>query len=77
MCSLCVQASLAFPHDNVRFNCCLCAGVVVFQRPRPSAEVLSDYSADVEAVLALVEKTTHLIRKEYMVHGVAPPSFVR
>jgi hypothetical protein len=47
------------------------AGIVVFERPRPATEVLTDWAADLESVLNLVEKTSHLIQKEYMVHGVA------
>ncbi len=47
------------------------SGIVVFERPRPATEVLSDWAADLETVLSLVEKTSHLIQNEYMVHGVA------
>ncbi len=46
------------------------AGVVVFERPRPATEVLTDWAGDLEQILGLVEKTTHLIQKEYMVHGI-------
>jgi hypothetical protein len=46
------------------------SGVVVFERPRPPTEVLSDWAADLEEVLGLVEKASHQIQKEYMVHGI-------
>jgi len=46
-------------------------GIVVFERPRPATEVLSDWGHDLEEVLTLIEKTSHLIQKEYMVHGIA------
>ncbi len=47
------------------------AGIVVFERPRPATEVLSDWATDLDQVLNIVEKTTHLIQKELMVHGLA------
>lgn len=46
------------------------AGIVVFERPRPASEVLSEWGSDLDTVLSLLEKTTHLIQKEYMVHAV-------
>jgi hypothetical protein len=42
------------------------SGIVVFGKPRPAADVLSEWSRDLETVLTLVETTTHLIHKEYM-----------
>ena len=54
------------PHTFPRAD----AGIYTFQRPRPAAEVLTDYAADVDTVLGLVERVSHLIAKEHMVHGV-------
>lgn len=41
------------------------AGIVNFQRPRRSNEVLDVWSADIGKMLSLVEKTSHLVSKEY------------
>ncbi|KAA0171409.1 hypothetical protein FNF27_06319 [Cafeteria roenbergensis] len=43
------------------------AGVVLFRRRQKPAQVLTSWGADLSRVLALVERTTHLIRKERMV----------
>jgi 26S proteasome regulatory subunit N5 len=45
------------------------AGVVSFERPRPAADIASTWAADVDTLLALVERTTHLIQREHMVHA--------
>jgi 26S proteasome regulatory subunit N5 len=52
---------------------------VVFQRPRPAEEVLSDWASDIDSVLGLVETTQHLIQKEYLVRGIggAPAAAAR
>jgi 26S proteasome regulatory subunit N5 len=47
------------------------AGVVNFSRPKPEAETLSEWAADISSCLGLIEKTTHLINKEVMVHKAA------
>lgn len=46
------------------------AGIVVFARPRPAEEVLSEWAADVDKVLSLTETTSHLIQREYLVRGI-------
>ena len=46
------------------------AGVVVFARPRPAAETLTDWGADVATVLGLLEKTQHLILKEALLRDM-------
>lgn len=43
------------------------AGVVVFRRRQKPGQVLTSWGADLSRVLSLVERTTHLIRKERMV----------
>lgn len=47
------------------------AGIISFRRREPPAEVLSRWGADLSRVLGLVERTTHLINKEIMVHTYA------
>lgn len=46
------------------------AGVITFAKPREAAQILSDWSADMDTVLTLVEKTAHMVQKEYMVKGM-------
>lgn len=46
------------------------AGVVSFARPKPAAEVLSDFTGDIDAVMGLLEKARHQIEKEIMVATV-------
>ena len=43
---------------------------VTFAKPRIAEEALSDWAADIAKLLTLVERTTHLISKEQMVHKV-------
>jgi 26S proteasome regulatory subunit N5 len=45
------------------------AGVVKFRKQRPAAQVLTEWGADLAKVLSLVDRTTHLIQKERMVHA--------
>eukprot|EP00048_Salpingoeca_helianthica_P015637 m.227751 g.227751 ORF g.227751 m.227751 type:complete len:442 (-) comp17310_c0_seq1:309-1634(-) len=47
------------------------AGVSVFQAPPRSAEVLSDWVANTNALMRLIDKATHVIAKETVVHGTA------
>ncbi|KAJ2350671.1 proteasome regulatory particle subunit [Coemansia sp. RSA 2618] len=47
------------------------AGVVSFARPRDGEEQLNVWASDVGKLLALVEKTTHLIAKEEIVNKIA------
>jgi len=46
------------------------AGVVVFVKAQDPNEVLNDWAGDVGDLLELLEKTTHLIHREIMVHNV-------
>ncbi|GMK57752.1 hypothetical protein CspeluHIS016_0405860 [Cutaneotrichosporon spelunceum] len=47
------------------------AGVVNFQRPRKTNETLNAWSTDISKMLSLVEKTSHLVSKEYAMHEAA------
>lgn len=47
------------------------AGIVSFQRPRRTNETLNEWSADIGKMLGLVEKTSHLVSKEYAMHEAA------
>lgn len=49
-------------------------GVVSFRKSETPNEILNKWSSDVDALLALVENTTHLIQREHMVHKVAAAS---
>lgn len=40
------------------------AGIVVFEKPRAATAVLTDWARDLDEVLTLIDKTTHLIGKE-------------
>ena len=42
------------------------AGIVVFERPRPATAVLTDWARDLDEVLSLIDKATHLISKEQL-----------
>ncbi|KAJ1502634.1 26S proteasome non-ATPase regulatory subunit 12, partial [Coelomomyces lativittatus] len=46
------------------------AQLVVFTKPKASEEVLNDWSTNIHGLLKLLEKTTHLITKEEMVHSI-------
>jgi len=43
-------------------------GTVSFQRPKEPNDILNDWSHSVNALMGLVNKATHLITKEEMVH---------
>eukprot|EP01138_Halocafeteria_seosinensis_P009037 gb/GECG01009236.1/.p1 GENE.gb/GECG01009236.1/~~gb/GECG01009236.1/.p1 ORF type:complete len:486 (+),score=69.75 gb/GECG01009236.1/:1-1458(+) len=47
------------------------SSIVSFERPKPSTEILSEWSGDVSRLLHLVERTSHLIHRENMVHGIS------
>lgn len=47
------------------------AGLVVFGKPRDAEDQLNGWASDVSKLLGLVEKTTHLIAKEEIVHKIA------
>jgi len=44
------------------------AGIVVFRPPKDSSDTLNDWSRDISELMGLLNKTTHLITKEQMVH---------
>lgn len=44
------------------------AGIVDFRKKRNVNDVLNAWSGDVSKVLDLVEKTSHLVSKEYAMH---------
>ncbi|KAJ2784252.1 proteasome regulatory particle subunit [Coemansia javaensis] len=46
-------------------------GIVSFAKPRDGEEQLNAWASDVGKLLGLVEKTTHLIAKEEIVHKIA------
>lgn len=46
------------------------AGIVSFAKPQDPSETLAAWAGDIGECLSLVEKTTHLINREFMVHGV-------
>mmetsp|Transcript_18838 Transcript_18838/g.75139 ORF Transcript_18838/g.75139 Transcript_18838/m.75139 type:complete len:501 (+) Transcript_18838:77-1579(+) len=46
------------------------AGIARFAKPKPPEEILSDWAADINKMLNLVEMTCHLINKENMIHKV-------
>ncbi|XP_078457602.1 26S proteasome non-ATPase regulatory subunit 12 [Lampetra fluviatilis] len=46
------------------------AGVINFQRPKDPNDLLNDWSHKLNALMALVNKTTHLIAKEEMIHNL-------
>ena len=43
-------------------------GVVNFHKSKNPNELLNDWSHDISELMSLVQKTTHLINKEEMVH---------
>ncbi|KAI8055204.1 PCI domain-containing protein [Syncephalis plumigaleata] len=46
------------------------AGIITFAASRDPVQILNDWSRDVDRLMDLVEKTTHLINKEEMVHRI-------
>ena len=44
------------------------AGVVNFHKSKNPNEQLNEWSHDISTLMSLVQKTTHLINKEEMVH---------
>lgn len=44
------------------------AGIVSFQDTKDPSEVLNDWSNNVNTLMTLIARTTHLINKEEMVH---------
>lgn len=46
------------------------SGIITFKRPLPATEVLNSYANDLSSLLAVVEKTCHMIHKEEMMHKI-------
>uniref|UniRef100_A0A2K6U9K6 PCI domain-containing protein n=1 Tax=Saimiri boliviensis boliviensis TaxID=39432 RepID=A0A2K6U9K6_SAIBB len=46
------------------------AGIINFQRPKESKNLLSDWSQKLNLLMSLVNKTTHLIAKEEVMHNL-------
>ncbi|TRY82098.1 hypothetical protein DNTS_013291 [Danionella cerebrum] len=46
------------------------AGIINFQRPKDPNDLLNDWSQKLNSLMALVNKTTHLIAKEEMIHNL-------
>ena len=46
------------------------AGIVTFRQNKDPNEVLNEWSHNLNSLMALVSKTTHLINKEEMVHSI-------
>lgn len=46
------------------------AGIINFQRPKDPNNLLNDWSQKLNSLMALVNKTTHLIAKEEMIHNL-------
>ena len=44
-------------------------GMVCFRESKDASEVLNGWSSSLNTLMALVNKATHLIHKEEMVHG--------
>lgn len=44
------------------------AGIIHFQRPKDPNDILNDWSHNINSLMSLVNKATHLITKEEMVH---------
>lgn len=45
------------------------AGIVDFAKRKNADEVLNEWSGDLDKMLSLIEKTSHLINKEYALHA--------
>ncbi|XP_078257558.1 26S proteasome non-ATPase regulatory subunit 12 [Rhinoraja longicauda] len=46
------------------------AGIINFQRPKDPNDILNDWSHKLNSLMSLVNKTTHLIAKEEMIHNL-------
>ncbi|XP_020367063.1 26S proteasome non-ATPase regulatory subunit 12 [Rhincodon typus] len=46
------------------------AGIINFQRPKDPNDILNDWSHKLNSLMGLVNKTTHLIAKEEMIHNL-------
>lgn len=46
------------------------AGIINFQKPKDPNDLLNDWSHKLNSLMSLVNKTTHLIAKEEMIHNL-------
>lgn len=46
-------------------------GIVTFKTRKTNDQVLNDWSGDISKILSLVEKTSHLVSKEYAMQEAA------
>ncbi|KAI4813554.1 hypothetical protein KUCAC02_002792 [Chaenocephalus aceratus] len=53
-----------------RDNQLMLAGINNFQRPKDPNDLLNDWSHKLESLMSFVNKTTHLIAKEEMIHNL-------
>ncbi|KAK5881452.1 hypothetical protein CesoFtcFv8_022248 [Champsocephalus esox] len=44
--------------------------IINFQRPKDPNDLLNDWSRKLNSLMSLVNKTTHLIAKEEMIHNL-------
>ena len=44
------------------------AGVIQFSRTKDPNDILNDWSFNINSLMSLLNKTTHLITKEEMIH---------
>eukprot|EP01095_Lingulamoeba_sp_RSL-Kostka_P017777 TRINITY_DN945_c1_g1_i1.p1 TRINITY_DN945_c1_g1~~TRINITY_DN945_c1_g1_i1.p1 ORF type:complete len:460 (-),score=153.12 TRINITY_DN945_c1_g1_i1:209-1588(-) len=44
-------------------------GIICFSKPKDASEILNEWSSNVDGLLVLLEKTTHLIHRENMIHN--------
>jgi 26S proteasome regulatory subunit N5 len=56
-------------------------GIIVFARKKDANDMINAWASDIDDLLSLVEKTTHMINKENMIYkvrhlSVQCPSFV-
>ena len=61
MCSMVVSGSVSAKVDRPE-------GVVYFQASKDPNELLNDWSQNLNSLMNLIARTTHLINKEEMVH---------
>jgi 26S proteasome regulatory subunit N5 len=45
-------------------------GIIVFARKKDANDMINAWSSDIDELLAVVEKTTHMINKENMIYKV-------
>eukprot|EP01092_Planopodium_desertum_P014963 TRINITY_DN7724_c0_g1_i1.p1 TRINITY_DN7724_c0_g1~~TRINITY_DN7724_c0_g1_i1.p1 ORF type:complete len:138 (-),score=12.09 TRINITY_DN7724_c0_g1_i1:50-463(-) len=46
------------------------SGVIIFRKVKRANDILNDWSRDITKLLDLMEKSSHLINREFMVHKI-------